>query len=182
MTAQRAPADMAVFVRVVDLESFSAAAKDLGLTPSGVSKMVSRLEMRLGVRLLTRTTRKVLLTTEGEAYFKECRDILARIDEAEAQLMRQREQPEGLLRVHSGLTFGEAQLVPLLPEFLRRYPDIRLELTLTDRIVDLMKEGGDLAVRIGGGLVPSLVARRICDLERVVCAAPSYLRRHGEPS
>jgi DNA-binding transcriptional LysR family regulator len=163
------------------MESFSAAAKSFALTPSGVSKIVSRLEMRLGVRLLTRTTRKVLLTAEGEAYFKECREILARIDEAEAQLMRQREEPQGLLRVHCGLTFGEAQLVPLLPEFLRRYPGIKLELTLTDHIIDLMKEGGDLAIRIGGAIVPSLVARRLCELERVVCAAPSYLRRHGEP-
>jgi DNA-binding transcriptional LysR family regulator len=181
MAPDRSPGEMAVFVRVVELQSFSAAAQDLSLTPSGVSKIVGRLEERLGVRLLNRTTRKVALTTEGEAYFAECRQILARIDEAEAQLVRHREQPQGLLRMHCGLTFGEEALVPLIPEFLKRYPDIRLELILSDRIVDLMEEGGDLAIRIGGQPTPSLVARKICDLERIVCASPAYLRRHGEP-
>ncbi len=131
--------------------------------------------------MLSRTTRKIALTTDGEGYFEECRHILAQIEEAEAQLIRQRERPQGLLRVHCGFAFGEQALVPLLPEFLRRYPEIRLDLALTDRLVDLIEEGADLAVRIGGQLAPSLVARKICDLERIVCAAPAYLRRHGEP-
>ena len=176
MSLDQTPGDMAVFVRVVELKSFSAAAQDLELTPSGVSKIVGRLEARLGIRLLNRTTRKVAVTTEGETYFTECRQILARIMEAEAQLMRQRERPEGLLRVHCGLAFGVEQLVPLLPGFLHRYPGIRLDLSLSDSIVDLMTEGADLAIRIGGEPTPSLVARKICDLERIVKHPKSLLR------
>jgi DNA-binding transcriptional LysR family regulator len=172
---------MAVFVRVVELEGFSAAATELGLTPSAVSKIVGRLEFRLGGRLLNRTTRRLALTTEGEAYFAECSAILERITAAEAQLARSRQHPQGLLRVNCGLAFGEQVLVPLLPEFMRRFPEIRIDLALTDRIVDLLEEGGDLAIRIGGEAHGSLVARKLCELERIVVASPAYLEAHGEP-
>jgi DNA-binding transcriptional LysR family regulator len=181
MSPDRSLNDMAVFVRVVELRGFSAAAKELELTPSGVSRIVRRLESRLRTRLLSRTTRNIALTAEGEGYFADCRQILARIEEAEGQLTRQRERPEGLLRIHCGLAFGQHVLVPQLPEFIRRHPGIRVDLMLTDRIVDLTHEGADLAVRIGGDPPPSMVARKVCDLERIICAAPAYLRRHGEP-
>jgi DNA-binding transcriptional LysR family regulator len=172
---------MTVFVRAVDLEGFSAAARDLALTPSAVSKMITRIENRLGVRLMNRTTRKLVLTEEGESYLLHCRRILAEIEQAEIELSRGREAPSGVLRVNCGLTFGQSQLVAAMPEFLNRYPEVRLELTLTDQLVDLMQEGVDLVVRIGRVADSSLIARKICDLERVICASQDYLQRFGEP-
>ena len=172
---------MTVFVRAVELEGFSAAARDLALTPSAVSKMITRIEERLGVRLLNRTTRKLVLTEEGQSYFSHCRRILAEIEEAELELSRHRELPRGLLRVNCGLSFGQSQLVPMIPEFLDRYPEVRVDLTLTDRIVNLLEEGVDLVIRVGAVADSSLVSRKICDLERVICASPDYLRRCGEP-
>lgn len=173
--------DMAAFVRAVERGGFSAAARDLGLTPSAVSKLVTRLEDRLGVRLLNRTTRSLALTPEGEAYFHRAQRILADIAEAEEEVGRNRAQPRGLLRVNVGTAFGMHQLVPALPEFLLRHPEIQVELTITDRLVDLIEEGADLGIRLGNLADSSLVARRICEVERVVCAAPAYLRRHGTP-
>lgn len=173
--------DMVAFVRAVERGGFSAAARDLDLTPSAVSKLVTRLEDRLGVRLLNRTTRSLALTAEGEAFFQRSQRILADIAEAEEEVGRSRAQPRGLLRVNVGTPFGMHQLVPALPEFLARYPEVRVELTLTDRVVDLVEEGADLGIRMGTLPDSSLVARRIADLERVICAAPAYLRRHGTP-
>jgi DNA-binding transcriptional LysR family regulator len=173
--------DMIAFVRAVERGGFSAAARDLGLTPSAVSKLVTRLEDRLGVRLLNRTTRRLALTAEGEAFFQRSQRILADIAEAEEEVGRSRVQPRGLLRVNVGTAFGMHQLVPALPDFLARYPEIQVELTITDRIVDLIEEGADLGIRLGLLADSSLVARRICEVERVVCAAPEYLRRHGTP-
>jgi DNA-binding transcriptional LysR family regulator len=172
---------MAVFVRAVELASFSAAARDLALTPSAVSKTISRIEDRLGVRLLNRTTRKLVLTEEGTSYFSRCRRILADIDTAEIEVSRWREQPRGLLRVNCGLTFGQCQVVPAMPEFFARYPDIRVEFTLTDQLVDVMEEGVDLVLRQGISPDSSLIRRKICSYERVICASPDYLKRHGEP-
>src|SRR5262249_914989 len=173
--------DMKVFVRGVELQSFSAAARDLGLSPSAVSKIVTRMESRLGVRLLHRTTRRLVLTAEGEGYFAHCRRILIEMEHAEAELLRHRDAPHGLLRMNCGLTFGQHQLVAAIPEFLARYPDVQLELALTDQIVSLMDEGVDLTIRLGAPADSSLVARKICDFERVICASPDYLKRHGEP-
>jgi DNA-binding transcriptional LysR family regulator len=173
--------DMVAFVRAVERGGFSAAARDLGLTPSAVSKLVTRLEGRLGVRLLNRTTRSLALTPEGEAFFHRSQRILADIAEAEEEVGRSRSRPRGLLRVNVGTPFGMHQLVPALPEFLARHPEVQVELTLTDRVVDLVEEGADLGIRMGTLPDSSLVARRIVDLERVICAAPSYLRRHGTP-
>lgn len=176
-----APSDMAAFVRAVELGGFSVAARELGLTPSAISKLVTRLEDRLGVRLLNRTTRRLALTPEGEAYFHRTQRILADIDEAENELASFRARPKGLLRINVGTAFGMHQLTPALPDFLARYPEMQVDLTVTDRVVDLLDEGADLGIRLGALADSSLVARKICDLERVVCASPAYLRRHGTP-
>ena len=173
--------DMRAFVRVVEYQSFSAAAVVLGLTPSAVSKLVSRLEDRLGVRLLHRTTRRLALTSEGEVYFARARQILADIEEAEAEVTRSRGSPRGRLHVHTSNAFGVHQLAPALPEFLMRYPDIEVELSITDRIVDLVGERADVAIRGGPIADTSLSARKIGEFERTICAAPSYLARRGVP-
>lgn len=173
--------DMAAFVRAVEKGGFSPAARELGLTPSAVSKLVTRLEDRLGVRLLNRTTRRLALTPEGEAFFHRAQRILGDIEEAEQEASRFRERPRGKLRVNVGTAFGGHQFVPALPEFLARYPEIEVEITMTDRIVDLVEEGADIGIRSGALADSSLVARRICDMERVICASPAYLRRHGTP-
>jgi len=173
--------DMRAFVRVVEYQSFSAAAVVLGLTPSAVSKLVSRLEDRLGVRLLHRTTRRLALTSEGEVYFTRARQILADIEEVEAEVTRSRGSPRGRLHVHTSNAFGVHQLAPALPEFLMRYPDIEVELSITDRIVDLVGERADVAIRGGPIADTSLSARKIGEFERTICAAPSYLARRGVP-
>jgi len=176
------PTDMAAFVRAVEHGGFSAAARDLGLTPSAVSKLVTRLEARLGVRLLNRTTRRIALTPEGEAFFHRSQRILSDIEEAENEAASFRARPRGMLRMNVGTAFGMHQLAPALPEFLARYPEMQVELAVTDRIVDLIEEGADLGIRTGTLADSSLVARRICDLERVICATPGYLRAHGTPA
>lgn len=172
---------MTAFVRAVELGGFSTAAREMGLTPSAISKLVTRLEDRLGVRLLNRTTRRLALTPEGEAYFHRSVRILADIEEAENEVASFGAQPRGLLRINVGTAFGMYQLTPALPEFLARHPEIQVEITVTDRIVDLIEEGADLGIRLGTLPDSSLVARKICDFERVVCASPGYLRRHGVP-
>src|SRR5688572_22440673 len=173
--------DMIAFVRAVERGGFSSAARDLGLTPSAVSKLVTRLEDRLGVRLLNRTTRRLALTPEGEAYFQRSQRILADIAEAEEEVARFRAQPKGVLRINVGTAFGMHQLSPALPEFLARYPEVQVDLTMTDRVVDLIEENADLGIRMGTLPDSSLVARRISEVERVVCASPEYLKRHGTP-
>ena len=175
------PSEMTAFVRAVELGGFSTAARDMGLTPSAISKLVTRLEDRLGVRLLNRTTRKLALTPEGEAYFHRSQRILADIHEAENEVAQFRTQPKGLLRINVGTAFGMHQLTPALPEFLAAHPDLQIELTVTDRVVDLIEEGADLGIRLGTLPDSSLVARKICDVERVVCAAPAYLKKNGIP-
>lgn len=175
------PGEMRVFVRSVELGGFSAAARDLDLTPSALSKLVTRLEDRLGVRLMNRTTRKLALTAEGEAYFAKAKRILADIEEAEMEVTQSADRPRGMLRINVGFAFGMHQLAPALPRFLERYPDIELDVTVTDRLIDLMEESADVAIRNGHLRDSSLVARRICDLHRVICASPAYLKKHGVP-
>ena len=174
--------DMRAFVRVVEHESFSAAAGVLGLTPSAVSNLVCRLEERLGVRLLHRTTRRLALTSEGEVYFARARHILSDIDEAEAEVARSRGSPRGRLHVNTSIAFAVHQLAPALPEFLTRYPDIQVDLSITDRVVDLVEEHADVTIRNGRIVDMALAARKIADFERVICAAPSYLSRHSMPN
>jgi DNA-binding transcriptional LysR family regulator len=173
--------DLRVFVRVMDRGSFSSAASDLGITPSAVSKLVSRLEDRLGARLLERSTRRLALTPEGETFLSRARRIVADIDEAEAEVARVRGAPRGKLRINAGTAFGLHQLTPALADFLARYPEIDLELSITDRLVDLIEEQADIAVRSGHIPEGPFIQRKIADLQRVICAAPSYLARRGTP-
>lgn len=176
-----ATSDLRVFVRVMDRGNFSQAAKDLGLTPSAVSKLMSRLEDRLGVRLLERSTRRLALTPEGETFLVRARRIVADIEEAEAEVARVRGAPRGKLRINSGTAFGLHQLTLALPDFLARYPEIDIELSITDRLVDLIEEQTDIAVRSGHIPEGPFVQRKLADLQRVICAAPSYLKQRGTP-
>jgi len=173
--------EMTVFVRAIELGGFSAAARALDLTPSAVSKSISRLEDRLGVRLLNRTTRSLTPTPEGATFLERSRRILADIDEAEQEISRFRTAPRGRLRFHVSVAFGLHELPPVLPEFMQRYPEIELDIVVNDREPDLAEEGIDLAVRSGEVADQNLIARRICLMERVVCASPAYLKRHGTP-
>lgn len=175
------PGEMKAFVRSVELGGFSAAARDLDLTPSALSKLVTRMEDRLGVRLMNRTTRKLALTAEGEAYFASAKRILSDIEEAETEVTRFSAHPKGMLRINVGVAFGMHQLVPALPRFLERYPDIELDITVTDRLVDLVEEGADVAIRTGALRDSTLVAKKICDMHRTICASPAYLKAHGTP-
>jgi len=172
---------MTAFVRAVETGGFSAAARDLGLTPSALSKLVGRLEDRLGVRLLHRTTRRLQMTAEGEAFFNRARPILTALDEAEAEVAAAGAQPRGLLRINCGSAFGRHQLTPAIPRFLESYPEIELDLTIDDLATMPTDDRYDLSIRIGALDESSAVARRICNLERVICAAPAYLERYGTP-
>ncbi|MFB9268858.1 LysR family transcriptional regulator [Bradyrhizobium erythrophlei] len=171
--------EMDVFVRVVDLGGFTAAAKNLRQTPSGVSKLVSRLEARLGTRLVNRTTRKLQLTEEGQAFYERALRILADIDEAEREAASC--TPRGHLTVNSNIPFGMLHVMPLLPRFMGENPDITLDITLTDTLIDLMQERADVAIRVGPLSASRLVARKLGTSRMVVVAAPSYLARFGAP-
>ena len=173
--------EMAAFVRVVEAQGFSAAAPVLGLTPSAVSKLVTRLETRLGVRLLQRTTRALHLTEEGELFYAAARRIVAEIETLEEQVAGHSGTPQGLLRVTTSLAFATHQLALVLPEFLARHPLVQLDLLPTDRVVDIVEEGIDVAIRIGRLADTSFMARKIGEDKRLICAAPSYLARHGTP-
>lgn len=176
------PAAMAVFVRVVEAGGFSPAARAIGLSPSAVSKLIARLEDRLGARLLNRTTRSLSLTDEGRAFFERCRHILAEIEEAERSVSRLHGVPRGRLRVTAAAAFAVHQIVPLLPEFMTRYPEVHLELNVNDRVIDLVEEGFDVGVRTGVHGDSSLISRLVAEDHRIICAAPGYLERHGEPA
>src|SRR5262245_14551927 len=173
--------EMAAFVKVVDAKGFSAAAPGLGLTPSAVSKLVTRLETRLGVRLLQRTTRAVHLTGEGEAFYAAARRIVGEIATLEGEIAGQAGTPRGLLRVTTSLAFATHQLTPVIAEFLARHPMVQLELLPTDRVLDLVEEGVDVAIRVGRLADTSFMARKIGEDKRLICAAPDYLARHGTP-
>jgi DNA-binding transcriptional LysR family regulator len=173
--------EMAAFVRVVEANGFSAAAPALGLTPSAVSKLITRLEARLGVRLLQRTTRAINLTQEGEVFYAAARRIVGEIETLENQIAGQSGTPSGTLRVTTSLAFATHQLAPVLSEFLARHPLVQIELLPTDRVIDMVEEGIDVAVRIGRLADTSFMARKIGEDKRLICAAPSYLARHGTP-
>ncbi|MDJ0683695.1 MAG: LysR family transcriptional regulator [Alphaproteobacteria bacterium] len=173
--------EMQVFARVVDSGGFSSAARSLNLSPSAVSKQITRLEDRLGVRLLTRTTRRLNLTEEGDAFYHRVKRILADIDEAEQAISISKGAPRGHLRVTSSVAFGENQLAPLLLEFLDRYPEITFELVLSDGIIDLVEEGIDVAIRQGKLSNSAMVARKLADIRRRIVAAPAYIEKFGLP-
>lgn len=173
--------EMAAFLRIVERGGFSAAARGSPLTPSALSKLVQRLEARLGVRLLTRSTRRIALTPEGETYVARARDVLALIEAAETEVTAGRGRPRGPLHVNTSTAYARHRLIPLLPDFFAAYPDITLDLTVTDRRVDLVAEGIDVLLRTGMLDASGLIARRIADGQRVICAAPAYLARRGTP-
>jgi len=174
-------AAMAVFARVVEAGGFSAAARELGLSKSAVSKSVARLEDRLGLRLLNRTTRKLSLTEAGAAYHAGCRRMLAEAEAAEREVVRLAGAPRGTLKLDLPMSFGVSRIAPLLPAFLQRYPEVDLDVVFEDRRIDLVEEGYDLAVRIAALPDSSLVARRLCPVRRVVVASPAYLSTRGTP-
>lgn len=175
-------AGFAVFAAVVEAGSFTRAAAALGMTPSAVSKAVGRLEARLGARLLNRTTRRLGLTEAGQSFHDRCLRILAEAEEAERAVSALQRAPHGTLRVNAPVIFGMEYLAGVLPDFMARYPEVTVELSLNDRYVDLVEEGYDVAVRIGRLAPSSLMARKLCDSRHVVCAAPAYWARHGRPA
>ncbi len=173
--------DMIAFIRVVESRSFTAAAERLSLSKSVVSRRLTELENRLGTRLLNRTTRSLSLTPAGQTYFERARAILADVEEAEQAVAELGRDPRGLLRVNAPMSFGILHLAPAVADFMRRYPNVELDLELTDRFVDLVEEGWDIAVRIGRLQDSSLIARRLAPSRLVTVASPDYLARMGTP-
>lgn len=170
-----------VFVRVVREGSFSAAARALDLTPSAVSKQIGRLEDRLAVRLFNRTTRKLGLTEEGAAFYERASRILADLDDAAESVSSLKAEPRGRLRVTLPTAFGILHLLPALPDFIARHPEVTLEIDLNDRFVNMVEEGFDLALRIGDLEDSSLIGRRLAANRRVLAAAPGYLAGRTPP-
>lgn len=170
-----------VFVKVAELKSFTAAAAALGLSRTLVSDRVRALEDALGVRLLQRTTRRVALTEPGAAFLERVRVGLAVLEEASAEAASLSVEPRGVLRVNAPVSFGFRHLSPAIGDFLERHPEVRVELTLDDRVVDLIEQKVDVAVRIGELRESSVVARRLASCRVMICAAPAYLKRHGAP-
>jgi len=176
------PTEMAIFERVAERGSFAGAAEDVSLSPSAVAKLITRLEHRLGARLINRTTRRLALTAEGEIYLDRVREILGAIEAAESEIASARASPRGHLRVHTFPVIAAHQLAPALPDFLARHPRITLDFIVTNRSVDLVGENVDVSLRMGPLEDSGLVSRKIVDLSRVVCASPGYLARHGRPA
>ena len=173
--------DISAFVRVADARSFKIAAEQLGLSRSAVGKCLARLENQLGVRLLHRTTRRVRLTEEGAVFHAHCVRILADLKDAEAAVASRSDHPRGRLRLDLPVSFGRIHVLPVLHRFMETWPEVVANVTFTDRYVDLIDEGVDLAVRIGGENDSRLVARTLAPHRLVTCAAPEYLDRHGRP-
>ena len=174
--------EMEVFAAVVERGGFSAAAKLFGMTPSAVSKLVTRLEARLGARLVNRSTRKLQLTAEGQAFHQRCLTILSDIAEAECEAAAGR-APRGRVRVNANVAFGNRVLLPLVPAFLAEHPELSVDLVFTDQVVDLIEERADIAIRVAPGPLRGnqLMARKIGESAVAVVASPEYLARHGEP-
>jgi DNA-binding transcriptional LysR family regulator len=170
-----------IFVKVAERRSFVRAAAELGITQSGVSNAISRLEEQLGSRLLARSTRHVSLTEEGAAYFERCRQALAELHEAELVLKHSQVRPSGNLCVDVPVSFGRLKILPLLGSFQQQYPDVKLRLTFNDRYVDLIEEHVDVAVRIGDLQDSTLIARRLADAQFSVVGSPQYFAKHKPP-
>jgi LysR family transcriptional regulator for bpeEF and oprC len=173
---------MRSFVRVADLHSFTRAADALGISRAVVSTHVAELERHLRCQLFHRTTRRVGLTSDGAEYLARCQRVLAELEAADETLRRTRLSPQGRLRVDVPVVFGRALLIPALPKFTARYPDLQLEVQFNDRVIDLIAEEVDLVVRVGAVREPHLVARRVVTTRLLTCAAPEYLRAHGVPA
>jgi DNA-binding transcriptional LysR family regulator len=173
---------MAAFIAVADLQGFAPAARKLGLSPSGVTRLIAALEDRLGARLLQRTTRSVTLTDVGARYLERARRILADVEEAEISAQAERTAPSGRLVASAPIGFGRIHVSPVMSAYLKRYPEVSGELRLSDRMINLVEDGVDLAVRIGQLADSSLVARVVGDMRRIVVASRDYLKQRGEPS
>jgi DNA-binding transcriptional LysR family regulator len=173
---------MRCFVRVAERGSFSAVASELGLTQSSVSKQIAALERQLGARLLHRSTHELCLTEEGETFLRRARDILDAVEEAESELRSRRAEPHGWLKVSCPLSFGELQIVPRLRALQERHPRLTIELQMSDAYVDLVREGADLAIRIGTLSDSSLIARPLGSTMRAVVGTPDYFERNGTPA
>src|SRR5450755_1099205 len=172
---------MQAFVAVADLEGFAAASRKLGLSPPAVTRLIAALEERLGARLLQRTTRSVTLTDAGARYLERARRILADVEEAEGAAEGERMRPTGRLLVSAPVGFGRLHVSPVISVYLKRYPEVSAELRLSDRMINLVEDGVDLAIRIG--LLPdsTLVGRHVGEMRRIVVASKEYLKRRGEP-
>ncbi len=172
---------MSVFAAVIDQGGFAAAGRASGLSKPMVSKTISALEERLGVRLMQRTTRRLSLTEDGRRYLEHCRSVLDEVARVEGALGEKAAMPRGVLKVNAPVSFGQRYIAPLVGAFMAAYPDLKLELALTDRYVDIVEEGFDAAVRIGGDPASTLVARPLCRMRQGVYASASYLEQRGRP-
>jgi DNA-binding transcriptional LysR family regulator len=173
---------MRLFTRIVELGSFSRAAENLDLPRASATQIIKQLEAHLGVRLLQRTTRQVRPTLDGDAYYQRCISILADVDDVEASFSHAASHPQGRIKVDLSVSFGRLVVIPALPAFCARYPQIRMEVSVTDRQIDLIREGVDCVLRIGELRDSSLVARRLGMLDQVCCASADYLAARGTPA
>ncbi len=173
--------DALIFTRVVECHSFTQAAQSLSMQKSTVSRRIALLEERLGVRLLNRTTRKLRLTEVGQAYYERCRQIMLDFAEAEQAVMQLQQEPSGLLRITAPIEFGQFFLGSVLGHFMRQYPQISAEVELTSRDVDPLEEGVDIAIQVGQPRDSTLIARKLLESRRRLCASPEYLAQHGAP-
>src|SRR5215510_1594703 len=172
---------MQAFVTVADLHGFAPAARKLKLSPPAVTRLIAALEERLGVRLLQRTTRQVTLTDAGARYLERVRRILADVEEAEGAIEGERTRPEGRLVISAPVGFGRLHVSGIVTAYLKRYGDVGVDLRLSDRMINLVEDGVDLAVRIGHLADSTLVARHVGEMRRIVVASAAYLKQHGEP-
>lgn len=170
-----------MFVAVMDAGSFSGAAERLGVSSGQASKLVSKLESDLGVQLLKRTTRALSATEVGKAYYDRIKALLVEFDSLDASIRNASGAPAGLIRITAPISFGSIKLMPALLDFAEEFPDIHLDVSFNDRVVNLVDEGFDLAIRIGNPSDTSLIARRLCDAHILLVASPDYIRAHGEP-
>jgi DNA-binding transcriptional LysR family regulator len=174
---------MHAFVQVVDQGGFAAAARTMGLSRSAVNKLVIQLEQDLGVPLLHRTTRRVSATESGQAFYERCVDILAALEEAELAVSHMHQEPRGNLRINAPMSFGFLHLAPAIADFMLHYPDLHVQLTLNDRLIDPIEEGFDLTIRISEQAeFPGVIVHPIATSQQIICAAPSYLAAHGTPN
>jgi len=174
--------EMMVFVRVVEAGSFSEAARLMLMTPSTVSKLIARLESRLGVRLIERSTRRLALTEEGQFYYERSQAMLAQLDATEQQIAHGGAEAEGVIRITSSVSFGTTAVEPILPAFFEAYPNVIVDLSLSDEVVDLYLDRTDIAIRVGKLPDSNLMARKIGETKRCIVASPAYLERHGTPT
>ena len=174
-------AEIGVFTRVVDAHSFTRAGQSLGMTPSGVSRVISRLERRLGIRLLQRTTRSLSLTDDGAAYYQRCKQILRELDDAEGSLAQAAKTPRGRLRVDAPVVLGRYILGPALPGLLADYPELSIDLSVRDHVIDPIAEGIDVTLRMADLRDSELASRRVGEMRMVIAGSPRYFAKHGRP-